>query len=442
MRGLALVVLVAACGGDAGVLLDVQTGDANVKTVEVFVAKSQTATRMGMPPAASTKTTQGPVYETIDHAVTSVGGDGRVRVLLQRGEVTDVPAILVLGLDANNTPSRYAVVTDPSGSIALPATHEVRLVVQLEPASGTTIANARMPAGNAGTRVARWSSESRGSDDAKGPCVALVEDASGGTVTGTFFGPQGDTDCDAAQPECDDAWYLRVKDPGKCATDTAPNVETMNACRIGDSAACRDGVQGADGTCVPQTVPTICVPGPICDQCRDLVPSCVAQNLTSDNTMHIECTVDAHTENGTTTTLCANRATTIDVSPLFGNNYACTGTSSFVDPMNPTAPLMPDLALASGNGPRVTFNCHQLQFQLDVTDNTTAPITNNMDTHGAILVSVGVPNMPATNRLLVVPIKVVTNIIGTNTCDTAGMTCTLVPDQGQTPDPIWHCAGG
>ena len=59
MRGLVLVVLVAACS-DPGVLIDVHT-DASITSVEVFVARAQSANRMGMPPAASARPTQGPV---------------------------------------------------------------------------------------------------------------------------------------------------------------------------------------------------------------------------------------------------------------------------------------------------------------------------------------------------------------------------------------------
>ena len=59
-------------------------------------------------------------------------------------------------------------------------------------------------------------------------------------------------------------------------------------------------------------------------------------------------------------------------------------------------------------GAALTFTCHQLQFQLDVTDPNTSPIDNNQDTQGAVLVSVGVPGNPATNRLIVVPITVKT----------------------------------
>ena len=440
MRGLVLAVLVAACGGDPGVLLDVKA-DATISTVEVFVARAQTANRMGLPPAASMKATPGTVYGTIDHTTVEVGGDHRARVLIQRGDLTEVPAILVLGLDAQGNAAGYAVVTDPSGSIQLPATKEVDLVVQLDATSPTTIAMARTPM--QGVHVARWSTESRGSDDPKGPCVALMY-TSGNGLAGVFFGPDDDNDCDAAQPECDDAWYLRVKDPGKCATDTAMNVQTMDACRIGDSAGCRDNVASSLNLCVPQFAPTVCVPHPICDQCSDLDPSCVAQTLLNDGTMHIECTVDAHDEGGGVATLCANRMATIDMGMLglFAGGYECAPmpAPSFVDPMAPTIPGTPDLPLASGSGPRLTFTCHQLGFQLDIADPTTASITNNMDTQGVILMHVAVPNMPDTDRELVVPITVKTNIIGTTACDTAGMQCTLVPDQS-TPDPIWHCSG-
>jgi len=90
----------------------------------------------------------------------------------------------------------------------------------------------------------------------------------------------------------------------------------------------------------------------------------------------------------------------------------------------------------------VTFMCHQLQFVIDIADPALSQITNNMDTQGVILMGVGVPNMPATIRELVLPITVHTNMLGSATCNTSGMKCSLVPDQGMSPpDPIWHCSG-
>src|SRR4051812_8277499 len=105
MRGLVMGLMLAACGGETGLLIDVDPGtDSGVTTVEIFVAKDKPAGRMGLPPAASTRPTQGDVYAVIDHSTVDVGADGHAQVLLQRGSLTEIPALLVLGLDANHTP--------------------------------------------------------------------------------------------------------------------------------------------------------------------------------------------------------------------------------------------------------------------------------------------------------------------------------------------------
>jgi hypothetical protein len=444
MRGVVLACVLAACGGDTGLLLDI---DANgVASVDVFVARAKTASRMGMPPANTTKPTLGDVYAVIEHTTVDVGTDGRARILLQRGDLSDVPALLVIGYDANHAPIGDAVITDPSGSITLPVTKENRLVVELDPAMPMLLANARTPAGNSTTRIARWSASSRGGDDSNGSCIAVLHDGDNQTVAGTFFGPDGDTDCDNAQPECDDAWFLRTKDAGLCGTTVSPPLDdTMDACRIGDTAACKDGVANANAACVAE-VPGRCMPSKVCEQCAsDLDPNCVGQQLTDPNTPHISCTIAIRTETGADPTICAGASTSVTMDSQFGPGYFCGGSAGFADLQMPQIAMGQDLQLASSPDAKLTFGCHagSTQFALAVTDPNVSPIDPaKLDTQGLLVFTVAAPNNIPPPRLLVLPITVSYLDMGTGPCAQPGMTCYFDPaDSTGGFDTLWHCAG-
>ena len=156
----------------------------------------------------------------------------------------------MLGYDANNTPIRYAVVTDPNGAIQLPYATSAHLVVDLDADhDACRSANATNAIGVAAARAA---GTARASTVATAKCFGILSGTGAGR-TGMFFGPDGDLDCDHAQPECDDTWYLRVRDPSKCATTMPPtnDATTMDACRLGSlrrlprRLAGRGGVRGA-----------------------------------------------------------------------------------------------------------------------------------------------------------------------------------------------------
>jgi hypothetical protein len=444
MRGVALACLLAACGGDSGLLLDVDA--TGVTTVEVFVAKDRTASRMGLPPANSARPTQGDVYSVIEHTSIDVGADGRARILLQRGDSTDVPALLVVGYDGNHAPVGYAVVTDPSGSITLPASREDRLIVELDPAMPTPIMNARTLAGDSSTRIARWSATTRGGDDPNGPCVAVLHDGDMQSVVGTFFGPEGDTDCDNAQPECDDAWYLRVKGAGLCGTTTPPPTDdTMDACRIGDTAACKDGVTSADMTCAAEPQAR-CMPSEVCDHCAsDLDPSCVQQQLTDPNTPHISCTVSIRRENTSGPTICGGASTSVSMTGLFGTEYQCTGSAGFADLSMPQMATGAQLALSSSPDAKLAFGCHAgaTDFAFSVDDPTLSPIdAQEMETQGLLVFNVNAVGSLSTPRLLVLPITISYLDLGTGPCMQPALDCFYDPaaSAGAT-DTLWHCAG-
>lgn len=451
MRGVLLACVLAACGNDAGLLLDVHPGDPGVRRVEVLLPNDNApGTYMGVPtgvlPAAQGPKIAGPVYAVVDRTGGTIDGGGALRVLLTPGEVTQVPAILVLGYDANDTPIRYAVVTDPSGDIQLPHTTSAHLVVDLEPITSVPLSGG--PNATASPRLVRWDGASFDGPSAR--CFGILT-GSGGDRTGTFFGPDGDLDCDHAQPECDDTWYMRVRAASKCAT-TQPgqnDPDTLDACRIGDSAGCRDGDPNAMA-CVAQ-LPAVCVPAEVCDQCGDqLDASCTRQQLTDPKTSHVECTIYVKTDAASgNKTFCDTPATALAMPPRFGNGYACTGVAGFADPMMPANALASTVPLDAAPADRLSFNCHadQTNFTFAVTNTATTPLDPALpETYAVLLFGVHATAMSTvTPRLLALPIHVQYVDVGNDgqACPTPALQCDLLPDANtQADDPMWHCAGG
>lgn len=441
MRGVALACLLAACGNEAGLLLDVHPGDSSVARVEVLLPGDQPGKYMGLPPAMTGAKVPGPVYSVVDRTGGMLDGAGVLRVLLTPGDIAAVPAILVLGYDANDTPIRYAVVTDPNGWIALPHTTSTHLVVDLDPITTVPLSNAS--ASTASPRLVRW--DGMTPDDATAKCFGILS-GNGSGRTGIFFGPDGDLDCDHAQPECDDTWFMHVRNPGKCATTMPPPMDdTMDACRIGDSAGCRDGFAGSNA-CVAQ-LPGVCVPAEVCDQCADgLDPSCVAQQMTDLKASHLDCTIYVRTNNSDGSKLfCDTVATTLAMGTLFGSGYTCSGSNGFADPMMPANALATEIPLDAAPGAKLSFNCHAgtTDFAFAVSTIATTGVDPALpETQAALLFGVQSPSTTASPHVLALPLHVQYVDVGVQLCPPEAMHCDLAPDANtQADDPIWHCAG-
>ena len=102
MRRLALLGLVAACGNDPGLLLDVHAGGGDVVNDRGVPARQHRGRRHG--PAAGRRTSSGEDAGHDLHGDRQRDGHGigrsRATILLKPGDRTDVPALLVLGYDA------------------------------------------------------------------------------------------------------------------------------------------------------------------------------------------------------------------------------------------------------------------------------------------------------------------------------------------------------
>jgi hypothetical protein len=437
MKRALLVIVLAACN-DPGLLLEVHASSgATMTTVEVMIPDGVRMNGMGMPPMQSPKT-QGTVYEVIETTAADVS-DGSAKVLLQAGSIDAVPALLVLGHDASGAVNGYAVITDPSSSdglIHFRHTASDEIVVHLDPIAQMPVAQARMPAQT--DRLARWST---GGDDPAGKCVGIIH-ADG---KGDFFGPQGDKDCDAANPECDDTWFLRSTGAGKCATQTPPaNDDTMDACRIGATLGCTDNVT-SDGACNVPT-PGLCTPVTVCDHCTDLInATCIKDAVNDNKTAFVECTVFYSTESGGAASLCPSNATTptnVDLTPYVGLGWGCVGPSGWAD-FSVGPQLMPGIPLASTTD-TLMFTCHQLGLDFSIEGQGTAIDPQLMPTTGTVYFGVNDLATNTTTPAHFLALPFVATYQQTVQCPPDTMVCQIVDgDDNGSPffDPMWHCAG-
>jgi len=434
MRALVVLCLASACG-DTGLMLEIHAGTSDVTSVEVFIPKDVQDDHMGLPMAA--KKTAGTVYELADRVTATVSGD--TQILLQPGSIDSVPELLVLGYDANHLAVRYSDVYDPAGPIQLPHTHADTIKVNLEAIAEVPVAGATMGDPTTGPRLARWSHAML--DDPSGDCVALLTDNGRGGFDGTFFSASADDlDCDNAQPECDDTWYLKAvpaqtpPDNPLCVRDDR-TPDTMDACRVGNTGACMDNV----GDCSAITDIPICVPAALCNKCNDQIdPSCYMDGITDDATPYIQCDIPVGPDptNGNVITTCeATEAASLDLAP----NVAAPFTIVSAEFDQPPAYMggMPDLVLAGSTTTtlNVATSTGVPGMTFTVENGATPGIDSGLpDTHALIVITVH----GGLTRALVLPF--VAHYIA---CQQQ-TSCRLVQGMrnGQPfVDPIWHCSG-
>jgi hypothetical protein len=445
MRGLALVCVLAACN-DPGLLLEVHAAsDAAMTRVEVMIPDDIDDRGMGMPPKDSART-PGRVYEVIATTSGDVT-DGTGDILLQAGSLDAVPALLVLGKDAQGAVTGYAVITDPNSSDGLihirhSTTDEMK--VYLSPVTQVPIAEARQHA--ATDRLVRWD---RDGDAGEGACVGIIH-ADG---KGDFFGPDGDRDCDEAQPECDDAWFFKSSGAGLCATQDPPtNDDTLDACRIGMTPGCTDNDPGS-GECavVPES---LCVPITVCEECDDPIDMACLDKVSpamNDKTPLINCTIYVDTVTAAGPTLCGGTDTTATISlhGFIGDGWSCALVPGFIPELGGTTMPVQATPLA-GTANTLAFSCPQPGSQgVDVALRGPADAVNDMTmkTSGALVFTVHDTNSAAKVHSLALPFVAHFAATPEGTCPTLEptMTCSVIPGTVNGGDPymdeMWHCAG-
>jgi hypothetical protein len=443
MRTLAVVGLLAACGSDPGLLLDVGPGSSDVTEVEVFLP-GDTAGDGLAPPMNATKQ-PGTIYTLIDTVQGSVDSSGRVRILLQPGDQSDVPALLLLGYDGNHTPISYAIITEP---VHLPSSTSSELKVDLMPAMYVP-PSAAAQATDA-VRIARWSPNGA---DLQGACIAVLQ--AGNNV---FFSPPDDLDCDDASPECDDTFFRYTPPAGTlpvnrtCASQTIDPM-TQDACVLGQNVACTDGT----GTCSPPltTDAPKCVPATLCEKC----PNSDAPDGTSG--IDLACENAARIDASTLRIDCKLAVT----QPAAGMFMPCPGNGG-VDLINFTAPswvctgqplafvgefglAVPQSYLPIGGMPAMpdyAFGAHcngsdGVVFSLTPVSMNPGPLTSSSPIPSILAFGMEDKTTLAL-ATLIVPFRL-SYALQSDTCPTGSpITCAVVQDSGDPKDdPIWHCTG-
>lgn len=452
MRRLALVGLVAACGNDPGLLLEIHASSKDVVTIEVFLTDAKAGDGMGLPPGGANAGPKvpGPVYTVLDRVEAKAAG-GTATILLQRGARTDVPALLVLGYDANHEPIAEAVIET---GLTLPASQTVELKVKLDPAtSGFS---------GSGVHVARWSHDAP-TGDPNGACIGVI-----GGATNAFFSVAGDLDCDAEKPDCDDTSFDDVAGgpaPSNpyCVADTL-YPQTMDACTIGDTVACTDGL----GTCAPRRgLPggpqlPLCVPATLCKHCQNsnsvsgssgIDASCEADARTDPDTIRVECQLLARPgATSGTVSPCTGAGTPLDLTGLMAPTWACgVNMGQFFTSYRPAAPspYLPVGGTPMDPDYRVDVHCSTnvgtapIAFSFTGGATSTFPDEPGTDTVALVGFALGVTsNAPYAE--LVLPFRLSYEM--TDMCPAVGqpvMTCEIKSPSGNpADDPIWKgCAG-
>ena len=444
MRRLALLGLVAACGSESGLLLDVHASGSGVVQIEVFLPDGTAGDGMGLPPGGSNAPakTPGTIYTVIDRVSATAAG-GTATILLKPGQRSEVPALLVLGYDANHTAIASAVITDPSGSVKLPAGKAVELKVMLD------------PVGN-GLKIARWSSNAP-TGDPMGPCIGVI-----GGPSNAFFSVAGDLDCDGEQPDCDDTAfdYIGTRAPSSLVCASASLYPaTMDACTIGSSIACTDGI----GTCGPRAAgdTPLCVPDTVCKHCKNsdsttgstgINASCETAARTDQDTIRIDCQLLAMAGSAAgTVSPCTDPGKPLDLTPFIGPGWGCMPNalywvSSFGGATTSPGAFLPVGGTATAPDYRVDAHCGSgsLAFSFTGTSQTTFPDEPSTDVFALFAFGMHAPGATTPFASIVMPFRL--SYMMTDVCpplDQPAIMCQIKSQSGNPmDDPLWKgCAG-
>lgn len=337
-----LVVVLAACGGDApGLRLEIRAGTTGAVTIELYLGtRPCQGCDNRLAPKGVVGKLPGEVWYLDGNAV---AGTPNTAATLNAGRyVYDLRAedpahdgtlahVLVVGYDAQKKVVGVASLSDVP--VAHDATDWYR--VTLGPATDSVSSDRLTPAGE---RVYVW----RRTDPELAACVGY-EQASDAGVKRLWFVPEDDTDCDqVATAECDRYAYKASgkADIGEANCVTAqfsvPNT-VGKACLLG-GPACIDGVP-SNTSCGP-VGPSYCLPDAICASatCAQNLGDCLRDGQ-MPGIPRIRCDFPFNTQGTVCGTTAEQRHDEIDLRPLLASptNPATTITTCksilFADPM-------------------------------------------------------------------------------------------------------------
>ena len=321
--GIALVC-VAACGGGAGVDLEIRS-DAAIRSVEIFIgsdhcyerdetgAATGTECEGGVAWLAGQQPPPGKVFVTLRDAEHRLP---EARLVPERQSESDPWTIHLEAAGFYTTPKVIAVVGfDAAGKAAavsmiwdqrIPAHSAQHWVVELEAAAPAGPDFRRAPTDtDTPLRVAVWGREGDELMAAGSRCAVVQQwDADKGEWKGTFIVPDSDRDCDGEvlpQLECRDRYFnlnnTDLQTPVRCVGHPDATLDSSSACIVG-TTACRDGTSSDDACNIADSInlARICVPDAICDLCSEPygLEACVAMAAKQPSVVsHVECRFQA-----------------------------------------------------------------------------------------------------------------------------------------------------
>jgi len=251
---LAVAILIAACGSDTSVAIQVSTSDSSITSVELFVADTQCVACVGIAPPGVTAARPRPLGR-VDYTISNDGfttsvskgiAGFRLEPNATGSTSTTITKLAAVGYTATGTAvayvldgtsfsldaakgtiRRYELTTRPIETVQPPST--VPAFAPQSPKNGDD---------DPTTHVVVWRSPTA---DATTPSCLAIERADG---TNQFIVPSADPDCDGfIANECDPDWYdyasaPSLQSPTMCLTDAPP----QPACVVGiNDGRCIDG---------------------------------------------------------------------------------------------------------------------------------------------------------------------------------------------------------
>ena len=312
-QALTALIFVAACSDDRGIMVEVNSTDASVAKIRLFVGAGE--------PTTTTLTIAGPhrldgaIYYTRDpndaEDVVELSGGPRVAKFLYANSA-DIPIVIAVGYDANNQPITAGVL---NGLVAPNKSNQVNAYqIDLDTGAATSVFGT-----NGRVQLGLWSSVSDAALDPYSAQCAGVQVGPG--MPAYFIVNPDDQDCDGyangSALECTPDVYAgsTAADPSKPACLVDPMQQTPY-CYVG-AKGCLDGVGvDANSACAKTN---ICLPQRVCADCLgDFQCAADLDRAGHDATdgPHYECPIAAHNGQTCPTTLRLERPPT--------GGYGCT----------------------------------------------------------------------------------------------------------------------
>jgi hypothetical protein len=305
-----VLIFVAACSDDRGIMVEVNSTDASVAKIRLFVGAGEpTTTALTI---AGPHRVDGAVYYTRDpndaNDVVVLTGGPRVAKFLYPNS-GDIPIVIAVGYDANNQPVTAGVL---NGLVAPNKSNQVNAYqIDLDTSAATSVFGT-----NGEVQLGLWSSVA---DAALDPYSAQCAGVQVGPGTPAYFiANPDDQDCDGyangTALECTPNVYAgsTAADPSKpaCLLDVVDPVQHTPYCYVGGKG-CLDGV-GVDPTSACAKT-NICLPQRVCADCLGDF-QCAADldraGHAATDGPHYECPIAAHNGQTCPTTLRLQRPPT------------------------------------------------------------------------------------------------------------------------------------